>query len=86
MLSKQDLEKLVDTFITNRLDYCNELLKSLSKSAIRQLQLIQNTTEDLRGFQQEAKKAEQLQSSDHCTGYEFLIESISKYCYLSINH
>lgn len=43
MLSKQDLEKLVDTFITNRMDDCNGLFKSLSKSAISQLQLIQNT-------------------------------------------
>lgn len=52
MLSKQDLEKLVDTFIANRLDYCSGLFKSLSKSAIRQLQPIQNTTASIsRGSQ-----------------------------------
>lgn len=41
MISEDDLEKLVLAFISSWLDYCNGLFTSLSKTAIRQLQLIQ---------------------------------------------
>ncbi len=42
MIPKQDLEKPAHTFVSNRLEYCKGLFRSLTESAIRQLQLIQN--------------------------------------------
>ena len=42
-LSQADTEKLVCAFISSRLDYCNALLSGVSKKAICQLQLVQNT-------------------------------------------
>ena len=41
-LSKSDSEKLIHTFITSRLDYCNGLFTGLPKASIQRLQLIQN--------------------------------------------
>ncbi|KAF7644272.1 hypothetical protein LDENG_00224820, partial [Lucifuga dentata] len=42
-LSFSDLEKVIHTFITSRLDYCNTLYSGISKGNIHRLQLIQNT-------------------------------------------
>lgn len=39
-MSKHDLEKVVNTFITSRLDYYNTLLTGLSQKEIGQLHLI----------------------------------------------
>lgn len=42
-MSKQDLERLTHTFISNRVDYCYGLFTGLSEKALWQLQLTQNT-------------------------------------------
>lgn len=41
-LTPKTLEMAVDAFVTSRLDYCNSLFCSLSKSQIARLQLVQN--------------------------------------------
>ncbi len=38
-----DLEKVIHTFVTSRLDYCNILNSRISKESIHKLQLLQNT-------------------------------------------
>uniref|UniRef100_A0A3Q3LKF2 Reverse transcriptase domain-containing protein n=1 Tax=Mastacembelus armatus TaxID=205130 RepID=A0A3Q3LKF2_9TELE len=40
IMSKPDLERLIHSFISSRLDYCNGLFTGLSKRAVRQLQYI----------------------------------------------
>ncbi|KAI5619891.1 hypothetical protein C0J50_20553, partial [Silurus asotus] len=42
MLSISDAEKLVHTFMTSRIDYCNALLGGCPASLINKLQLVQN--------------------------------------------
>ena len=42
LLSLQDSEKLVHSFISSRLDYCNALYAGLTKQMLHKLQLIQN--------------------------------------------
>ncbi len=42
MLSASDAEKLVHTFMTSRLDYCNPLLGGCPASSINKLQIVQN--------------------------------------------
>ena len=42
ILSVSDAEKLVDAFMTSRLDYCNALLGGCPASLINRLQIVQN--------------------------------------------
>jgi len=42
ILSVSDAEKLVHTFMTSRLDFCNALLAGCPTSSINKLQLVQN--------------------------------------------
>ncbi|XP_049893135.1 uncharacterized protein LOC126385454 [Epinephelus moara] len=42
ILSPKDVEKLVHTFVTSRLGYCNSLLSGSSNKSLKTLQLIQN--------------------------------------------
>ena len=42
MLSVHDAEKLVPTFVTSRLDYCNALLSGCANASLKPLQLVQN--------------------------------------------
>ncbi len=42
MLSVSDAEKLVHTFMTSRLDYCNALLGDCPAYSINKLQIVQN--------------------------------------------
>lgn len=42
LMSKNDLEKLIHAFISNRIDYCNGLFTGLPKKTIKLLQLVQN--------------------------------------------
>ena len=41
-LSQKDLERIIHSFITSHLDYCNSLYVGLDKSSIKRLQLVQN--------------------------------------------
>ena len=43
ILPKSDAEKLIHTFVTSRLDYCNALLAACPKTSLRSFQLVQNT-------------------------------------------
>ena len=42
LLTTTDLEKLIHAFISSRLDYCNSLFTTLSRSSLHRLQLVQN--------------------------------------------
>ncbi len=42
MLSVSDAERLVNAFMTSRLDYCNALLGGCPASSINKLQIVQN--------------------------------------------
>src|SRR4029434_7347240 len=41
-LSPKDLEKVIHSFISSRLDYCNSLCTGISHSSLSRLQLVQN--------------------------------------------
>lgn len=43
-LSFKDLEKLIHTFISSRLDYCNSLYLGISQQTMSRLQIVQNAT------------------------------------------
>ena len=42
VISPSDLEKIMHAFVSSRLDYCNGLYTTLSRSSIHKLQLVQN--------------------------------------------
>lgn len=43
MLSFTVAEKLIDTFVFSRIDYCNALLAGVSKTTLNKLQYVQNS-------------------------------------------
>lgn len=43
MVSSHELEMIVHTFVSSRLDYCNSLLTCLSKKGLARLQVVQNS-------------------------------------------
>ncbi len=47
MLSKKDIETVINAFITSRMDYCNLLYLGLPKSALDCLQMVQNVAPSL---------------------------------------
>lgn len=46
-LSPSDLERVINAFISSRLDFCNSLYSSITQTTISRLQLIQNTAAQL---------------------------------------
>ncbi|TWW80159.1 hypothetical protein D4764_10G0011890 [Takifugu flavidus] len=42
LLTRHDAEKLIQAFVTSKLDYCNSLLSGCPNNSLRSLQLIQN--------------------------------------------
>ena len=42
MLSVHNAERLVHSFVTSRLDYCNALLSGCANASLKTLQLVQN--------------------------------------------
>ena len=43
MLTFSVAEKLINTFVFSRIDYCNALLAGVSKATLNKLQLVQNS-------------------------------------------
>ncbi len=43
MLTFSVVEKLINTFVFSRIDYCNALLAGVSKATLSKLQLVQNS-------------------------------------------
>nr|XP_054596020.1 uncharacterized protein LOC129163078 [Nothobranchius furzeri] len=43
ILSRSELETVIHTFISSRLDYCNSLFTCLSRTSLNRLQVVQNT-------------------------------------------
>ena len=41
-LSFKDLERVINAFVTSRLDYCNALYVGMDQASIKRLQLVQN--------------------------------------------
>ncbi len=82
MLSISDTEKLVNAFMTSRLDYCNALLGGCPASSINKLQIVHNAA---------ASVLTRSRKYDHITpiyslwtGYLLSFVSVTKYYYLPI--
>ncbi len=82
MLPVSDAEKLVHTFMTSRLDYCNALLGGCPASSVNKLQVVQNAA---------ARVLTRSRKYDHITpiyslstGYLLSSVSVTKYYYLPI--
>lgn len=45
MLKFSAVEKLINTFVFTRIDYCNALLDGVSKTTLNKLQLVQNSAD-----------------------------------------
>lgn len=43
-VSRHELEMVINTFISSRLDYCNSLFSSLNKTSLTELQVVQDTS------------------------------------------
>ncbi len=79
MLTVSDAEKLVNAFMTSRLDYCNALLGGCPASSINKLQIVQNASLPGQG-----NMIILLQFYSLCTGYLLSSVSVTKYYYLPI--
>ncbi len=79
MLSVSDAEKLVNAFMTSRLDYCNVLLGGCPASSINKLQMLR--LESLPG---QENMIILLQFYSLCTGFLLSIGSVTKYYFLPI--
>ncbi len=82
MLSVSDAEKLVNAFMTSRLDYCNALLGGCPASSINKLQIVQMLR--LESLPGQENIIILLQFYSLCTDYLLSFVSVTKYYYLPI--
>ncbi len=66
MLTFSVAEKLINTFVFSRIDYCNALLAGVSKATLSKIQLVQNSA--ARILTRTSAKASHL-SWKNCTGF-----------------